>query len=470
MNEELEFSVADLHAELERRRYNKLQSIFPEGGDLSRDKYPKHMEHIAQGNNFRERLILAANRVGKTELGCYEDALHLTGLYPDWWQGKRFKKPVNVLVAGETAKLTRDSLQIQLLGSFGQQGTGFLPKKSILDVKSKSGVPDAVDLVKVEHSTGGISTLQFQSYDQKREAFQATARDHIHLDEEPPLSIYAECVTRTMTTKGSVVVTFTPLKGISETVQYLQQRAERGEIGYVSATWDDAPHLDEDDKVEMLKAFPPHQRDARSKGIPSLGSGAIYPVPESIILTDPFKIPEHWKFAFGMDVGWNATAVVWGAVDPDTDNMYIYDCYKVGGLEPSQHASAIAMRGNWIRGAIDPAARGRSQADGQDLLQMYIDLGLKIVKANNSVEAGIYEVWQRMLNSQLYIFSTCKALIDEYRVYRRDEKGRIVKENDHLMDALRYLVMTGSGIATNRLAVERKVDMSPDTSNTAWAW
>ena len=201
----------------------------------------------------------------------------------------------------------------------------------------------------------------------------------------------------------------------------------------IMSTWDDCGHLSEEEKTQMFNALPPHQRDARSKGIPSLGSGAIYPVPESEITVEPFPIPDYYHKAIGMDVGWNCTAAVFGALDPETNVMYIYDTYKKGQAEPSVHAHAIKARGDWIPVAIDPAARGRGQRDGESLWQLYFDFGLDLCKANNAVEAGIYEVFQALQSGMLKIFDTCTPLLEEYRIYRRDEKGKIVKENDHCL-------------------------------------
>jgi len=218
----------------------------------------------------------------------------------------------------------------------------------------------------------------------------------------------------------------------------------------VFAGWDDVPHLDADTKRELLASTPPHLRDARSKGIPSLGSGAIYPVPESEITCDPFQIPDHWPRAYGMDVGWNRTAVAWGAWDRTTDTIYLFSEHYRGQAEPSIHASAIKSRGNWIPGVIDPAARGRAQTDGESLLDTYKDLGLLIRKADNSREAGIYAVWERLSTGRLKVFRTMQNWLAEYRIYRRDEKGHIIKENDHIMDATRYLVMGGIAISCTK--------------------
>lgn len=211
----------------------------------------------------------------------------------------------------------------------------------------------------------------------------------------------------------------------------------------VMVSWSDVPHLTEGQKSTILAGIPAWQRDARSKGIPQLGAGAIYQVPESEIVVPGFEIPKFWPRSYGMDVGWNRTAAIWIAKNLDTGGLVVYDEYYRGQAEPTVHATAIKRRGQWIPGAIDPAARGRSQIDGQKLLEMYLDLGLDVEKADNTREAGIYAVWELLSQGQLKIFSSCVNTLSEYRLYRRNERGEVVKSNDHLMDALRYNVMSG---------------------------
>lgn len=211
--------------------------------------------------------------------------------------------------------------------------------------------------------------------------------------------------------------------------------------------WEDVPHLPKDLKEAILASIPPWQRDSRTKGVPQLGAGAIYQVPTSDIEVTGFEIPKHWPRCFGMDVGWNRTAALWGAYDRETSTLYIYDEYYRGQAEPSVHAAAILQRGKWIPGAIDPASRGRMQTDGTRLFELYEGLGLDLYIAENAREAGIYRVWEMLSQGRLKIFKGCSNTFAEYRLYRRDEKGQVVKKNDHLMDALRYMVMTGIEIA-----------------------
>ena len=237
---------------------------------------------------------------------------------------------------------------------------------------------------------------------------------------------------------------------------------------YVTCSWDQCPHLDEDQKKNMLDALPPYQRDARTKGIPSMGSGVIYPVSEEFITVKPFEIPKHWKHVYGMDVGWNNTAAIFAAIDPDNDIVYFINEYKRGNVEPTVHAAAVKSRakGDTKPGVIDPASKGRSQIDGENLLSLYRELGLNLTPANNAVESGIYEVWERLTLGKLKVFSTCQLFLEEYRMYRRDEKGKIVKQNDHCMDALRYLIMTGIDIAKPENPKPNKTSFSPRNIGT----
>ena len=191
----------------------------------------------------------------------------------------------------------------------------------------------------------------------------------------------------------------------------------------------------------------PYQREARTEGKPSLGAGAIYPIPRSEIVCKPFVIPPHWPRAYGMDVGWNRTSAIWGAKDQNSDTIYLYAEHYMGEALPTIHAAAIKARGDWIPGVIDPAARGRSSDDGEQLKATYQALGLHIDDADNSVESGIYAMWERFSTGRLKVFETLTNFLGEYMIYRRDAKGHIVKQYDHAMDAGRYLIMTGMGRA-----------------------
>lgn len=207
----LPFTLEDIIREQEKRAGYKMRAYFPASGIYRRDLYVKHMKFIEAGATFRERLFMAGNQTGKTELGAYETVCHLTGMYPEWWNGKRFAEPTRGWAAGDTGKTLRDIITVKLLGLPGLQGTGMLPAHTIGKITWRA--PDTADTVEVQHVSGGTSWLVLKSYDQRRESFQGTTLDFIWLDEEPPSDIYTECLLRTMTTDGIVYMTFTPLQG-----------------------------------------------------------------------------------------------------------------------------------------------------------------------------------------------------------------------------------------------------------------
>lgn len=168
---------------------------------------------------------MAANRVGKTEgVGAYETALHLTGQYPEWWDGRRFKHPISAWASGQTSKTTRDIIQSALLGPFGKYGTGMVPGDCIISTTPKAGIPEAIETVYVKHVSGERSDITLKSYDQGQEAFYGTRKDLIWLDEECDRPIYTECLLRTMATipgelNGLMLFTFTPLYGLTPIVR-----------------------------------------------------------------------------------------------------------------------------------------------------------------------------------------------------------------------------------------------------------
>ncbi|RFC65008.1 hypothetical protein DYI37_03845 [Fulvimarina endophytica] len=233
----------------------------------------------------------------------------------------------------------------------------------------------------------------------------------------------------------------------------------------IQAGWDDVPHLTEKTKKDLLNSTPPFLRDARSKGIPSLGAGAIYPIQLEEVSVKPFAIPRHWKKGYALDVGWNRTAALWGAQNPNDGVIYCYAEHYRGQAEPVIHATAIKARGAWIKGAIDPASRGRSQKDGEQLFEAYENQGLNLVPALNGVESGLYVCWEGLSLGRIKIFTTLQNFAAEYRLYRRDEHGKIIKKHDHLMDTFRYLIVNWDQIAAVQ-APERYGDMGSGISDT----
>ncbi len=180
---------------------------------------PKQAEFHAAGAIHRERLFKAGNQLGKTVAGGFEAACHLTGRYPEWWVGRRFAHPVRAWAGSIGFETTRDGVQRILLGDPKDRaswGTRMISKSDIIDWSLRAGVRDALDGITVRHITGGTSTLGFKSYVQGREKWQAETLDFVWFDEEPPIDLYMEGLTRTNATGGMVYLTLTPLLGMSD--------------------------------------------------------------------------------------------------------------------------------------------------------------------------------------------------------------------------------------------------------------
>ncbi len=460
----------ELVQEQRTRQRRKIDAFYPDAGPLRRELYPKHQAFFAAGRDHSERLAICGNRTGKTEgLGAYETSVHATGCYPHWWVGRRFTHPIKSWVAGKTAETTRDIVQAKLLGAIERTkderglavglGTGLIPGDAIVSTTPKSGgIANAIDTVYVRHVTGGLSTIGFKSYGKDRDSFEGTERDLVWCDEEPPKDVYDECLMRTMSTVpgkqgGLMLITFTPIEGDTEVVRaFLENDGADPDKFFIQITWSDAPHLSEAERVKLRRKYLPSQLRARERGEPALGEGAIYPIDIDELLVDDMPLPKHWKRAWGLDVG--KTACIWGALNPDTDVLYLDREYYSEEYNVLMHATSIkGIHGEraWIPGVADPAALQSSQIDGSKLLLLYRDHGLDVIEAGHRlVETGIAEVWERMITGRLKVFRSLVGWQGEFGRYHRRKKetelgiqSKIVKKFDHRMDATRYLVTDG---------------------------
>lgn len=413
---------------------------------------------------------MAGNQLGKTLAGSAEDAMHLTGEYPAWWTGHRFTRPITMLVGSESYELTRDGLQRLLVGPPANEeawGTGMIPKRAIISTTRRSGVSNALDSVTVQHASGGKSTLLFKAYEQGRGKWQANTVDYVHFDEEPPQDVYFEGITRTNATGGLIRVTFTPLKGMSDVVaRYLMEPSEDREV--ITMTIDDALHYTPEERAKIIASYPPHEREARTKGVPSMGSGRIFPVPEEDIVCEPFNIPAVWPQIIGVDFGWDHPfAAVRCAWDRDADTFYVIGEYRQSQATPIIHAASIRPWGDWIPISWPHDGLQHDKGSGEQLATQYRAQGLRMlpnratfVDGTHGVEAGVSDMLQRMQTGRWKVFNTCRAWIEEFRIYHRDD-GKIVKERDDLISASRYALMM-----KRSAAVQDFEDYDYDDDNT----
>jgi phage terminase large subunit-like protein len=409
--------------------------------------YPRQARFHAAGALSRERLLMAGNQLGKTLAGGFEAAMHMTGSYPDWWEGKRFGRPVVGWVCGRSGEDVRDGMQRILLGRPGQRGTGSIPKDAIAELVPARGVAGLYDIIRVAHVSGGVSVASTKSYKAGREAFQGETLDFVSFDEEPPANIYTEGLTRTNIGAGPVWLTFTPLLGMSEVVRrfLLEPSPDRS---VTQMTIDDVTHYTAEERARIIASYPPHEREARIKGVPVLGSGRIFPVPEEDIACTGRELPGHWPRIGGMDFGYDhpfaAVELVW---DRDTDTVYVTRSYRHREGSPVLHAAALRPWGKlpWAwprdgsRETLEGAGVALAKQYGAQGLDMLVDHA-QFEDGSVSVEAGLMDMLDRMKTGRFKVLHHLNDWFEEFRLYHRKD-GRVVKEGDDLMAATRYALM-----------------------------
>jgi len=218
-------------------------------------------------------------------------------------------------------------------------------------------------------------------------------------------------------------------------------------------TWDDAPHLDEETKNIILAAYPEHERETRSKGIPLLGSGAVYPILDELISVPAFEIPHHYYQITGIDFGIDHPAAgVKIAWDKDADTIYVTDCYRRANKTPLYHAAEINKWGKWVPVAWphDGVNRDKGSEKSRPLWKIYKSHNANMLPKSASyddkkqgaqpIEPVVIEILERMETGRFKVFSHLREWFEEKRMYHR-KSGQIVDKHDDIMAATRYAVM-----------------------------
>ena len=425
-----------------------------------------------------ERLFLGGNRTGKTNAVCMEMAMHLTGTYPDWWKGYRFSRPINAISASISLKDTRDILQKKLfVGDIDDSMPPILHESYIVG-KTHTTIAGAWDTVQIAHSSGGVSELKFKAFQQGESSFQGVKADFIHLDELPNFRVYQEALMRTTSfdhEKTFLVCSLWPERGKDDLIAHFMDHAPEGEIKdgrfYIMASWADNPHLKEEERERLRKSVPGWQLEAREHGIPVFGQGKVFTMKESELFVESFTIPKNFGRIYGLDPS-SSSGGSWGCVvlahDRDQDIVYAVADYKLSNATPTEHASNISrIIPEWCIGMVDPAGAGENMHTKEktiDFLQERSGLRLiKASKANNTKEAIIDEIYERVRGGRFKIFSNskgmgCRHLVTEWRQYARDDNGLILKKNDHCIDALFYAL---GGLAYARTETQVYYEQSP---------
>lgn len=431
------------------------------GLNLSWSRRPWQLDFHNLGREKIERMLMAANRPGKTYSCSMEIAMHMTGRYPDWWRGKIFNDPVRVWAGSPTNQTSRDIQQKALLGGTGSfLGQGAVPKRFLKGKpkKKQAGVSDVIDYFSVKHVSGGESQCIFKTYDQGWRTWQGDDPHIVWMDEEPSKGgvptdddyrIFSEAQTRILTSRGILLVGFTPLWGTTKLVEYFQEG--RPGTAIVGATWDDAAHLHEKEKADLASRYQDYERETRTKGVPMMGQGRVFSVSEEDIKIDPFELGLHWPKICGIDFGIDHPAAgVWFSHDRDTDILYLYDSYRRANETAVYHAASIKARGHWIPVSWPHDGVNREKSGGRNLYRQYQSHGVKMLPMSaryekdkggaQPVEPIVLDVLERMKTGRFKVFSNQHDFFEEFRNYHRKD-GVIVPIKDDIMKAAFYAVM-----------------------------
>lgn len=428
---------------------------------LAYEPYPWQKRFHEAGAWAPERMSMCANGVGKTHAISAELAMHCTGQYPPWWTGLRFPRGGWEAWCGSIDNdMQKIGLQRALLGrDLGEHlGTGWVPRSAILNINIRqAGVKEVVDTATIQHASGDQVVIKFKTYEQGWRKWQSGEPKVILMDEEPDENavdqrdVFTEIQTRLVRNAGVLLVGYTPLLGETLLTRHFMYPKSDG-IWWVGATWDDAPHLREEDKERLRASYPSHQLEARTMGVPMMGEGRIFETPESRFVIDPMEIPAHWARIAGIDFGIShPAAVAWLAIDRDTDTVYVTDVWREANAKTQVHAAAINSRGTWIPVAWPHDGEKRDPHSGERFAETYRNvyqvrmLGHS-ARYKNDVGGGqaqwpiIEDVRQRLDEGRFKVFRTCREWLEEYRSYHT-KNGKIVSVRDDALKASFYALM-----------------------------
>ena len=501
LNGDLKAKLMELSIEIcDDMRYNQLKYFRPF----------EHQKQFFLTGKHERRGILAANRIGKTVSTCYETAMHLTGLYPEWWTGYRFDKPITAMVAGEGWSQVALVLQNELIGTQDVKitdnlGTGAIPRNCIVvDTMRNDGANNIG--CEIRHVSGTNSYLLFANYTQEVRQLQGFKLNLAVFDEQPPDDFFSEIVTRTATTQGKVLCSFTPLKGLNGLVSKFWNKEQGYE--YIRVAWDDVPEYDPWGQPFLLAAtrrqlekdYLPHEREARIAGKPVMGKGAVFQLnnwPTYKTGEIDFTRMPRIQRVIALDLGLvnDKTVISLMYYEPHERIMYLHRQIVVQGIEeavPTQYINHLLrpeVFGTPIALPADANTSGRYTMSANSIRELFEQYELNVIeksimnppdnqgRVTNHKAYGINQMRQMLEVGNLMINENCTYFLNEAQNYFVDEKGRF-SDPDDCIDSCRYAVLAClNGYAEpwdNRTSQQRMVAQrdryirQDETNKPAW--
>ena len=459
-------------------KFQELCYAIQEDMKYNQIKYFRPFEHqikFFKTGQSERRGILAANRIGKTVSTCFETAYHLTGHYPDWWpeSGKRFDRPVTVMVAGEGWSQVAMVLQAELLGTndikiSDNLGTGAIPRDCIVFDTMRNDGANCLG-VEIRHRSGHNSYLLFANYTQEVRQMQGFKLNLAVFDEQPPDDFFSEIVTRTATTQGQVLCSFTPLKGLNGLVSKFWHHEEGYE--HIRVSWDDVPEYDPwgepfllmDTRRQLERDYLPHERDARRNGVPVMGKGAVFQIrnwPTYRTGDYDFRNTSGIERIIALDLGLvnDKTVISLMYYHPREQEAWLHTQIVVKGSEEANpmnyinHLMRPEVFGTPIVLPADANTQGRYTMSSQSIRELFEQYELNVHpdaimnppddqgRRTNHKSFGINMMRQMLELGTLHINENCVEFMREAQNYYADEKGRF-SDPDDCIDSTRYALM-----------------------------
>jgi phage terminase large subunit-like protein len=483
----------------EDMRYNQLKYFRP---------FDHQRAFFATAGSDR-RGILAANRIGKTVSTCYETAMHLTGQYPDWWTGHRFDGAITAMVAGEGWSQVAMVLQNELLGTQDVKisdnlGTGAIPKTALVTETMRNDGANCMG-IEVRHVSGAKSYLLFANYTQEVRQMQGFKLNLAVFDEQPPDDFFSEIVTRTATTQGKILCSFTPLKGLNGLVSKFWNR----EAGYdfIRVAWDDVPEYDPWGEAFLLKStreqlerdYLPHEREARIAGKPVMGQGAVFQIrswPTYATGAYDFKTMPGIYRIIALDLGLvnDRTVITLMYWHPGEREAWLHRQICVSGIEEANPTNYInhLMRpevfGTPIVLPADAGTAGRYTMSALSIRELLEQYELNVVskpimnppdsqgRTTNHKAYGINVMRQMLEAGTFYVNENCVDFLREAQNYHVDPQGRF-SDPDDTIDSARYALLGclndlaepwDNRTARERMLAQRDRYIVKPAPNSAW--
>ncbi|MGL5964472.1 MAG: terminase large subunit domain-containing protein [Fusobacteriaceae bacterium] len=471
---------------LEEERYEELEQLLNESKEYIKNNklyffkpYPYQVRFMNRSADYQQRLMRSGNQTGKSYGASFEVAQHATGQYQDYYKGARIEGSGHLFwCIGIDLDSTARVIQKALLGTANVRiedeiGTGAIPRDCI-DIDSMVKDGGQVRSVRVKHIDGGWNTIQFFGAAQGQDRLMGAVVKYVWIDEEPKhnsMAIYSQCLTRTTTTDGHIMMTSTPEQGMTD-LQRMYAEDETGLLHVDSASWDECPHITEKDIKRLLAGVPAFQHDMRRKGLPVLGSGAVFPYRDEDIMCEDLKPQSTWPILAALDFASvnDASVVVFCAYDPTHDVYYVYEMSYVDtniDNKNSRYMAQVILNSPTPRiPVVSPHDGGLKSVNPESKAKQMVGLGVnvlgeafynpfnlnlafhRITKKNRDREPGLAEMRRLFETNKLKV---CRSILPFFKekaqmFYAPTANGGMeTKGKDDAIDAIRYGIMSLRG-------------------------